>query len=159
WQRSAFGHLTALPANGRPVTRWDDRDEAWLDVVRGLRHLLGPDGADGERRWELANPYRGLGAFQIDDPTVFFGRQHQTARLLAEVAGLFASSRTECRLVPIVGPSGCGKSSLLRAGLLATIERAGLPQRTRRLPRKRMPLLVPGARPLDSLANGLLGLV
>ncbi len=40
WQDSALGQLQALPKGARPVTRWPDRDEAWLDVVRGLRRLL-----------------------------------------------------------------------------------------------------------------------
>ncbi len=40
WQSSALGELQALPRDARPITRWPDRDQAWLDVVRGLRQLL-----------------------------------------------------------------------------------------------------------------------
>jgi eukaryotic-like serine/threonine-protein kinase len=39
WEEAAFGHLSPLPSGGQPVTRWPDRDEAWLDVARGLRAL------------------------------------------------------------------------------------------------------------------------
>ncbi len=40
WQNSPLGNLKALPGEGRPVSRWPNRDEAWLDVVRGLRQLI-----------------------------------------------------------------------------------------------------------------------
>jgi hypothetical protein len=29
--------LQALPTDGRPVTSWSNRDEAFLDVARGIR--------------------------------------------------------------------------------------------------------------------------
>ncbi len=34
WQHSPFAHLLAAPTDGKPITRWPDRDEAFLDVVR-----------------------------------------------------------------------------------------------------------------------------
>jgi TIR domain len=34
-----FRHL-ALPKDAKPVVSWDDYDEAWLDVVRGIRQVL-----------------------------------------------------------------------------------------------------------------------
>jgi TIR domain len=37
WHTASFGRLQALPRDGRPVTRWPDRDEAFLDVAHGLR--------------------------------------------------------------------------------------------------------------------------
>ena len=40
WHSAAFGRLQALPRDGKPVTRWADRDEAWLDVVDGIRTAL-----------------------------------------------------------------------------------------------------------------------
>jgi len=40
WQNSAFSHLQALPKNAKPVTRWSNRDEAWLNVVEGIRDAL-----------------------------------------------------------------------------------------------------------------------
>ncbi len=38
WATAPFAELQPLPEDGKPVTTWDNRDEAWLDVVRGLRH-------------------------------------------------------------------------------------------------------------------------
>ncbi len=40
WESSELGKLEALPAGGRPITRWDDADAAWTDVVRSLRRML-----------------------------------------------------------------------------------------------------------------------
>jgi hypothetical protein len=41
WQASApFAKLLAAPKDGKPITKWADRDEAWLDVVHQLRTAL-----------------------------------------------------------------------------------------------------------------------
>jgi hypothetical protein len=40
WQHGPLGTLQVLPSNGKPVSEWPDPDQAWLDVVRGLRKLL-----------------------------------------------------------------------------------------------------------------------
>jgi hypothetical protein len=41
WEWASFGKLQALPKDARPITRWPDRDEAWLDVLRGVRKAVG----------------------------------------------------------------------------------------------------------------------
>ncbi|MEO0349807.1 MAG: SUMF1/EgtB/PvdO family nonheme iron enzyme [Cyanobacteria bacterium P01_A01_bin.15] len=40
WQGSVFSKLQALPKDGKPVTRWDDWDEALLDVVQGMLRVI-----------------------------------------------------------------------------------------------------------------------
>lgn len=40
WQHSPFKHLNALPSGGREIAKWASPDDAFLDVVRGLRKLL-----------------------------------------------------------------------------------------------------------------------
>lgn len=40
WQSTPFGKLLAAPRDGKPVTRWPDRDEAFLDIVRMIREAL-----------------------------------------------------------------------------------------------------------------------
>lgn len=37
WQETPLGKLQALPKNGKPITTWSNRDEAYLDVARGIR--------------------------------------------------------------------------------------------------------------------------
>lgn len=40
WENSDLSSLQALPTDAKPVTKWDDADEAWLDVVQGLNSVL-----------------------------------------------------------------------------------------------------------------------
>lgn len=40
WLDSPLGALQALPNEGRPVSSWSNRDQAWLDVALGLRRLI-----------------------------------------------------------------------------------------------------------------------
>jgi GUN4-like/TIR domain len=37
WQSSPFAKLQAFPKDAIPVTRWEDQDEAFLNVVQGVR--------------------------------------------------------------------------------------------------------------------------
>ncbi|MGE0820554.1 MAG: TIR domain-containing protein [Candidatus Binatia bacterium] len=40
WHGSPFGILQALPQGAKPITTWVNRDEAWVDVVRGVRAAI-----------------------------------------------------------------------------------------------------------------------
>ncbi|WP_437610749.1 TIR domain-containing protein [Sorangium sp. So ce834] len=40
WRHAPFGDLRALPKNGRPVKSWEDEDEAFADVARGIRDAV-----------------------------------------------------------------------------------------------------------------------
>lgn len=37
WLDAPFGKLQALPKDAKPVRRWEDQDEAFFDIVQGLR--------------------------------------------------------------------------------------------------------------------------
>jgi len=37
WHEAPFGKLLASPLDGRPVTQWPDRDQAFLQVARAIR--------------------------------------------------------------------------------------------------------------------------
>jgi len=39
WEESPLANLKDLPKDGRAVTLWDNRDEAWVDVARGIRSV------------------------------------------------------------------------------------------------------------------------
>ena len=47
WRGMPFGGLNPLPTDGKPVTIWDDRDRAWLDIVQGIREVA-------EELWKIA---------------------------------------------------------------------------------------------------------
>ena len=40
WQNSKFSKLKVLPKNGKPVTTWSNQDEAFLDIVEGIRQAI-----------------------------------------------------------------------------------------------------------------------
>ncbi len=93
----------------------------------------------------IPSPYPGLRPFQQDEAHLFFGRDQQVADLLRRLGN--------SRFVAILGPSGCGKSSLVRAGLLPTLEggfmlRAGTYWR--------FAVMRPGSRPIHRLAAALI---
>src|SRR5262245_25714071 len=52
WQGAPFSKLQALPKDAKPIKTSNDRDEAWLDVVRGLRRVIDrlsrPQGIDSD---------------------------------------------------------------------------------------------------------------
>lgn len=40
WIHSPLGHLSPLPEGGKPIMRWKYRDEAFLNVVNGIRAVV-----------------------------------------------------------------------------------------------------------------------
>jgi tetratricopeptide (TPR) repeat protein len=40
WEGAPFSKLEGLPTDVKPVTSWDDRDEAFLDITRGIRKAV-----------------------------------------------------------------------------------------------------------------------
>jgi len=40
WQGTPFSKLQVLPKDAKPITKWDDRDEAFVDVVKGIRRAV-----------------------------------------------------------------------------------------------------------------------
>jgi hypothetical protein len=40
WKDSPFSKLNALPKDAKPITTWDDQDEAFLNVVQGIRRAV-----------------------------------------------------------------------------------------------------------------------
>jgi hypothetical protein len=41
WHSAPFGKLQALPSGGKPITTWANRDQAWTEVAKGIRFLVG----------------------------------------------------------------------------------------------------------------------
>ena len=62
----------------------------------------------------LVNPFPGLRPFMQEEADLFFGRDRQSDELVRRLA--------RKRFLAVVGTSGSGKSSLVRAGLLPSLE-------------------------------------
>jgi hypothetical protein len=65
----------------------------------------------------LPCPYRGLFHFDPDDAEFFFGRE-------VFVEELFAATQNR-NFIPVLGASGSGKSSVVLAGLVPKLQKAG----------------------------------
>jgi eukaryotic-like serine/threonine-protein kinase len=114
------------------------------EVCHALEGIFSPP--EEETLDEVANPYRGLFTFGREHRAVFFGRESET---LAVLDAIHASP-----WVLVVGASGAGKSSLVRAGVLPSLER-----KAKGSGAWRVVALVPGTRPVERLGHALLGLL
>lgn len=92
---------------------------------------------------QVDSPYRGLEAFREADADFFFGRDAAIREVLDRLSG----SQAGTGLLVVSGVSGVGKTSLLRAGVLCELRRAGLPSEPEAA---RWPcvVLVPGGAPV-----------
>ena len=113
------------------------------ELVQRLHELQTQDTAaepDKTSPFQNINPYKGLRPFTASDTRFFFGRE----KLIDELA----TSLQTVRFLAVIGASGSGKSSVVMAGVLP---------RLRDLPATQgwvyLDPLVPGNRPVESLAN------
>src|SRR5579859_6581753 len=40
WQHSPFAHLQCLPRNTKPITTWDNQDEAFVAIAQEIRRII-----------------------------------------------------------------------------------------------------------------------
>jgi len=97
---------------------------------------------------ELANPYKGLRAFQEADAADFFGRAALTEQLL----GRLAANDDGARFLAVVGPSGSGKSSVVKAGLIPALRKGAMSNSARWF----ITDMLPGTHPFEELEAALL---
>ena len=92
----------------------------------------------------VANPYKGLRAFEEGDAVDFFGREELVEELVKRVK--------QTRFLAVVGPSGSGKSSVVRAGLIPALRRGAIAGSEG----WHIADMFPGSHPLDGLEAALL---
>ncbi len=56
WKETPIGKLQALPTDGKPVKSWHDEDEAFLNIVKGIREVVEKWTAPVEQPRPLDNP-------------------------------------------------------------------------------------------------------
>ena len=107
------------------------------------------------------SPYQGMQYFDVADADRFFGRERLTAELVQRMGDMTNARNDNASLnfLVIIGASGSGKSSLVRAGVVAALQRGEPLVDGRRPPTGSaqwpVHLIVPTARPLESLAASL----
>lgn len=97
---------------------------------------------------QVANPYKGLRAFQTVDAEDFFGRDELVERLIKHVS--LSGKRND--FLAVVGPSGSGKSSVVKAGMLPRIQWGTLDAEVGWYTAE----IVPGTHPMEELEVALL---
>ena len=130
-----------------PAARYADA----MALVADFRRALAPGvvaGPGAELPLVVANPYKGLRAFQAADAPDFFGRDALTERLLARLKEAGEANR----FLAVVGPSGSGKSSVVKAGLLPALRKGALLGSDQWFGVE----MLPGPHPLEELEIGLL---
>ena len=99
---------------------------------------------DGNYQEPGVTPYQGLHYFDVGDADRFFGRESLTTELIDHIR--------QQSFLTIIGASGSGKSSVVRAGVVATLQRGDLLTGSERWP---IYIITPTAHPLKSLALSL----
>lgn len=136
----------AAPSDERPRTAGAEDMDELLVITKPLSASTLIVIADEA----IANPYKGLQAFEEADADDFFGRDALIERLLDRLRDTDDALR---RFLAVIGPSGSGKSSVVKAGVIPALRRGALPGSDRWF----MVEMVPGADPFQELTNALLG--
>jgi tetratricopeptide (TPR) repeat protein len=119
WKRAPFGKLQALPKDATPVKKWDDTDDAFLNIAEGLRkaaeEIGSSRGADSSATAEppTDEPARPNPALYIPDVlrVDFVNRQDSEGRDIVErLKDELAPSKK--RLNALWGSGGVGKTAI-----------------------------------------------
>src|SRR5262249_3850878 len=90
------------------------------------------------------NPFPGLRPFEPDEDHLFFGREREIDELLRRLR--------QTRFLCVVGASGSGKSSIIRSGLIPSLQSGFMANAGSSW---RVALLRPGEDPIGHLASSL----
>jgi transcriptional regulator with XRE-family HTH domain len=136
-----------------PEKRYADAQSLYNDFRQAISRMADSHPAtviyeEEETDVEVANPFKGLRAFNESDAENFFGRETLVQQLLARLG----EGGDLSRFLAVVGPSGSGKSSVVRAGLIPALRRGGLPGSENWF----IVDMLPGKHPFEELEAALL---
>ena len=109
WQGTPFSKLQVVPKDAKPITKWGDQDEAFLDSMKGIRRAV--ESLQAKKLSETATVKQSAVekparfAPSIYNPSTWVERTEMTKRLLDTLQG-------SCRVLALVGITGIGKTAL-----------------------------------------------
>jgi tetratricopeptide (TPR) repeat protein len=117
WEGAPFSKLKALPTDVQPVTSWENQDEAFLDVTKGIRKAV----------QELSGPLAAVPALPDlpRPPRVgFVSRRDKDGRDIVErLQEELAPHKNQ--LVALWGAGGVGKTTLAAEAVSSLVETSG----------------------------------
>ena len=94
WKDTVLGHLQPLPRDGKPISTWRHRDEAWFNVAEGIKQVLEemhkhpprPDGQTSQERQppekrKRPAPFPPIWNVPYRYPAFFTGRDQMVEKL------------------------------------------------------------------------------
>lgn len=64
WQNSSFGHLLAIPQDGKPISKFPNKHDAFLEIVTAIRKIAQEIGSDQNQPEILPSASSQTGGFQ-----------------------------------------------------------------------------------------------
>jgi energy-coupling factor transporter ATP-binding protein EcfA2 len=124
WTRAPFAELQVLPTNARPVTAWPNRDEAFVDIVKGVRRAIENFHASLLRQNPTRFPNKSIRYFMsLEECLRPSARRFPTGRDFEQDLVYLSETHTmhikkflqQKKRVLLVGPSAAGKTVLALA--------------------------------------------
>ncbi|MBV9210669.1 MAG: toll/interleukin-1 receptor domain-containing protein, partial [Acidobacteria bacterium] len=112
WKGAPFGKLQALPTDAKPVTLWQNQDEAFVIVSEGIQRAV--ESLLAEPRADMPQPASKQLASQYIPSTPIIGfvarRDAQGRDIVERLKADLAPQQTQ--LITLSGPGGIGKTTL-----------------------------------------------
>ncbi|HJQ22932.1 MAG TPA: FxSxx-COOH system tetratricopeptide repeat protein [Blastocatellia bacterium] len=109
WDGAPFSKLQALPKDARAVTRWEDRDEAFVNIVEGIKAAIKQINARAPGRQQAPSPSGIWNVPHLRNPN-FTGREEELKALRASL--LAGETAALVQTQAITGLGGVGKTQL-----------------------------------------------
>jgi tetratricopeptide (TPR) repeat protein len=104
WESSPFGKVQALPKDGKPVTQWKNRDEAFKNIAKSIREII--------KEFKPKLPQPTTPTFIPRPPVVgFVARRDEQGRDIVERLKEELAQQGS-QLITLSGPGGIGKTTL-----------------------------------------------
>lgn len=127
WQRTPFGKVQGLPKDAKPTTRWEDRDEAFLDIAKGIRKAAEEISSQQQAKSPPTSetdkpvPHLNIPKFLVVD---FVARKDREGSDIVERLKKELAPR-EKRLIVLWGAGGVGKTAIAAEAARALTEAFG----------------------------------